>query len=82
MITIANASVYSVNKGTELAYELAYSDGTVVRAVDSSKGTIRKEFLCKGEWKLVGKPYVVTHNKKRAAEVLKETVKKQFTAAA
>ena len=80
MITIADASVYSINKGTELAYQLVYSDGAIVRAVDSSNGTIRKEFLCKGEWKLSGKPYIVVHSKKRAAEILKETVKQQFFA--
>jgi len=82
MITIANASVYSINKGTELAYELVYSDGGVVRAVDSSNGTIRKEYLCKGEWKLSGKPYIVARNKQRQAERIKEIVRQQFGASA
>ena len=80
MITISEASVYSINKGTELAYQLVYSDGSVVRAVTSINGTIRKEYLDKGEWKLSGKPYIVANNKKRAAEILKETVRQQFGA--
>jgi hypothetical protein len=70
MITITSAAVYSI-KG-EIAYEITYSEGTKVRAVESKGNIIRKEAMIDGEWKLVGKPYVVVHNKQRAAEKIKK----------
>lgn len=73
-VTITNAAVYSLNKGTEMAYEITYSEGTKVRAVVGS-GMIRKEAVMDGEWKLSGKAYVVDHSKVRQAERIVNTVK-------
>lgn len=67
-VTIANAAVYSINKGAEIAYQIDYSEGTQVRAVVSAGGWIRKEYKVNGEWKLSGKPYIVNHDKKRHGE--------------
>lgn len=77
MITITEASIYST-KG-EMAYEITYSEGTVVRVVVGS-GLIRKEYKDKGEWKQSGKPYVVKHNARRQAERLVDEVKKFLAA--
>ena len=74
MITITNAQSYSINKGTEVAYEITYSEGTKVRAVVGN-GMIRKEHLKGGVWTLSGKAYVVDHSKQRAAEGIVTTVK-------
>lgn len=74
MVTIIEASVYSMNKGTEMAYEITYSEGTKVRAVESRDQIIRKEYLKDGKWLMSGKPYKVQHNKKRDAETIKKTV--------
>lgn len=72
MITIAEASIYST-KG-EMAYQITYSDGTAIRAVEGAS-IIRKEWLKDGEWTLVGKAaYVVEHSKKRDAEKIKSAV--------
>ena len=73
-ITITNAQIYSMNKGKEVAYEVEYSEGTKVRAVEAGN-TIRKEYKDGDTWKLSGKPYIVDKNKKRQAEKLKEVVK-------
>lgn len=70
MITVESAQVYSIKGGKECAYQIDYSDGTKVRAVEGS-GIIRKEALMGGEWKLSGKPYVVEHSRKRQAEKIK-----------
>lgn len=76
MITVTNAAEYSINKGTEVAYQVTYSDGSNFRAVLSANGWIRKEWKnAKGEWVVVGKPYVVAKDKKRQAERLVEVVK-------
>lgn len=80
MITIANAAAYSINKGSEMAYEITYSEGTKVRAVMSANSIIRKEAVVDGVWKLVGKAYVVDHSKVRAAEKIVAQVK-EFIAA-
>lgn len=69
MITITNAATYST-KG-EMAYQLTYSEGTQVRAVEGS-GIIRKEHKKNGVWVLTGKAYVVDHSKPRAAEQIKK----------
>lgn len=76
MITLTAAQTYSINNGTEVAYEVEYSEGTKVRAVVSAGGWIRKEAFQCGAWVACGKPYVVQHNAKRQAERLVETVKK------
>lgn len=74
MITIAAAAVYSM-KG-EIAHEITYSNGTKVRAVESTGNIIRKECMIGGEWKMSGKPYVVNRNIRRNAEWMVQTVKK------
>jgi hypothetical protein len=66
MITIENASIYSTNG--EMAYQINYSDGTIIRAVESPNRYIRNEYLKNGEWVQSGKPYIVSHNKHRNAE--------------
>jgi hypothetical protein len=71
-VNITNVAKYTT-KG-DMAYEITYSEGTKVRAVESKGNTIRKEAMVEGEWQIVGKPYVVDHNKKRAAEQIKQTV--------
>jgi hypothetical protein len=69
MVTIQAAAVYST--GGAMAYELTYSEGTKVRAVETRDSMIRKECRAADGWKLVGKPYRVTHDAKRAAEQIK-----------
>lgn len=69
MITVQNAQVYSTQG--EMAYEIKYSDGTVVRAVESSGNIIRAEYKTASGWKLTHKPYVVKHSKVRNAERIK-----------
>jgi hypothetical protein len=71
-VTIINAAKYTT-KG-EVAYELTYSEGTKVRAVESKGNIIRNEWLDGAEWKISGKPYIVDHNKKRQAERIKQDV--------
>ena len=76
MITILNASIYSMKQNTEMAYEIEYSDGSFVRAVISTDKIIRREFKNNiGEWVAIGKPYVIRHDVKRNAERIIETVK-------
>jgi len=71
MVTVINAAIYSINKATEMAYQIDYSEGTSVRAVTSRNKIIRKEYKKPdGSWEIVGKPYIITHNKKRNAEGL------------
>lgn len=78
MITIIDAAIYSTNG--EMAYEITYSEGTKVRAVESSDRLIRKEYLKDGAWVQSGKPYVVAHNKRRNAECLKANAQKFLAA--
>jgi hypothetical protein len=80
MITTTNAQIYSIENGTSMAYEKTYSDGSVVRTVVGSNGWISMEYKANGEWKQVGKQYVVKKNKKRQGERMIEIVK-QFVAA-
>jgi hypothetical protein len=80
MITTTNAQIYSIENGTAMAYEITYSDASVVRTVIKSNGWIRMEYKANGEWKQAGKQYVVKKNKKRQGERMVETVK-QFVAA-
>jgi len=74
MIQITNATIYST-KG-EMAYQIDYSNGTSVRAVESTGQIIRKEFKAATGWKQVGKPYKVNHNRKRQAERIKDQAAK------
>lgn len=79
MIQVTDAEIYGT-KGA-IAYEVTYSDGTKVRAVQERDGWIRKEFkTAAGEWKLSGAPYKVEHSKKRAAERIKKTAQEFITA--
>jgi hypothetical protein len=80
MITVANATRYSINKATEMAYEIEYSDGTKVRAVQSKGHVFRKEYSRGGAWVQSGKAYVVNHSKKRQAEQIKQTVEAHLAA--
>lgn len=74
MVKIQDAAIYST--GGAMAFEATYSEGTMVRAVQSAEGWIRKEYKnAAGEWVLSGKPYVVKKNKKRQAERLIERVR-------
>ena len=72
MITITNASIYSM-KG-EMAYQIEYSEGTIVRVVESKDKFIRNEYKTAQGWKQSGKPYVVKRNGKRNAEKIKAQV--------
>lgn len=76
MITIISAQIYFVVQGKELAYQLEYSDGTKVRAVETTYGYIRKEWKDGDEWKLSGKPYIVKKDSNRAVELIKAEVRK------
>lgn len=70
MVTIQNAQVYSA-KG-EMAYQIDYSNGTSVRAVESRGNIIRNEYLAAdGGWEQAGKSYKVDHSKTRQAERVK-----------
>jgi hypothetical protein len=71
MIKITNATIYST-KG-EMAYQIEYSDGTIIRAVESNK-IIRNEFKTATGWKHAGKAYKVDHSKTRQAERVKAEV--------
>lgn len=73
MVKIESTSSYSI-KG-EIAYQINYSDSSKVRAVVSRSGFIRKEFVVNGEWKLVGKPYLVKNDRGRQAERIVQIVK-------
>jgi len=68
MIHITNATIYST-KG-EMAYQIDYSDGTSIRAVESNR-IIRKEHKTAEGWKQAGKAYRVEHSKTRQAEKVK-----------
>lgn len=74
MVTIISTAVVILS-ATETAYQIVYSEGTQVRAVESADGWIRKEWLKKGVWTLVGKPYVVKSSKGRNAERIRDIVK-------
>ena len=69
MITIQNVQVYSTHGS--MAYQIDYSNGTSVRAVESRGQIIRNEFKAGGEWKQAGKAYKVDHSKTRQGERVK-----------
>lgn len=75
-VKVIDAQIYSV--AGEIAYELTYGDGTIVRAVTSPHRIIRKEVGSNGAWRSVGKPYVVGSSKKRAAETIVSMVRRFF----
>ena len=68
MIQITNATIYST-KG-EMAYQIDYSNGTSIRAVESNQ-IIRNERKTAEGWKQAGKAYRVEHSKTRQAEKVK-----------
>lgn len=69
MITVRNAQVYSMQGS--IAYQLDYSDGTSVRAVESVGQIIRNEYKTPTGWKQAGKTYKVNHSKTRQGERVK-----------
>lgn len=74
MITVQTTQSYSIKNASEMAFEIEYTDGTKVRAVESKDRFIRKEWLKNGSWVQVGKPYIISKDKSRAAESIKKTV--------
>jgi hypothetical protein len=75
MVTIQNASVYSINNGTAMAYQIDYSEGTSVRVVEEPSKIIRNEYKTAEGWKQSGKAYIVRKDKKRQGERIIEKVK-------
>lgn len=75
MVTIQNASVYSINNGTAIAYQIDYSEGTSIRVVEEPGQIIRNEYKTAEGWKQSGKPYIVRKNKKRQGERIIEKAK-------
>ena len=73
MVTIQNAQVYTTTAG-ELAYQIDYSTGTSVRAVESRDRIIRNEYKTPAGWKQAGVAYKVVSNKMRQAERVKADV--------
>ena len=71
MITIQNAQVYSTQGS--MAYQIDYSNGTSVRAVESRGQIIRNEHKTPAGWKQAGKAYKVDHSKRRQGERIKAT---------
>ena len=69
MITIQSAQVYSTQGS--MAYQIDYSNGTSVRAVESRGQIIRNEYKTTAGWKQAGKAYVVDHSKRRQGEKIK-----------
>ena len=69
MITIKNASIYSTQGS--IAYQIDYSNGTSVRAVESRGQIIRNEYDTPTGWKQAGKAYKVDHSKRRQGERIK-----------
>lgn len=74
MITITNASIYST-KG-EMAYQVTYSDGTIIRVIQGKDAWVRNEYKKGDTWVAAGKAYLVKKNSKRQAERLIEEVKR------
>ena len=68
MIQITSAQIYSM-KG-EMAYQIDYSNGACIRAVES-KQIIRNEIKTASGWRQAGKAYRVEHSKTRQAERIK-----------
>ena len=71
MITIQNAQVYSTQGS--MAYQIEYSNGTSIRAVESRGQIIRNEYKTPAGWKQAGKAYKVDHSKRRQGERIKAT---------
>lgn len=73
------AATYSMNKGTEFAYELTYEQGRgvkgyKVRAVVMANGMMRVESKAGATWE-AGKPYIVKKNSKRQGDKIVAKVK-------
>lgn len=68
MITVTEATKYSINNGSWMAWEITYSEGTKVRAVKKSGKIIEVQYkTLKSDW-ISRKPYIVKHNRKRNGE--------------
>jgi hypothetical protein len=74
MVTIQNAQIYSMNG--EFCYEIEYTEGTKVRAVESKGNFIRAEYKDGNEWRATCKPYIVNNDKRRNAEKIRDAAKK------
>jgi hypothetical protein len=72
MVTIQSASIYSTGGG--MAYQIEYSEGTVVRVLKMPGKIIRNEYRTVDGWKESGKPYIVRTDKKRQGERIIEKV--------
>ncbi len=78
------AATYSMNKGTEFAYELTYEQGRglkgyKVRAVVMANGMMRVESKMGATWE-AGTPYIVKKNSKRQGDRIAAKVKAMLTA--
>lgn len=76
------AATYSMNKGTEFAYELTYEQGRgvkgyKVRAVVMASGMMRVESKADAGWE-AGKPYIVKKNSKRQGDKIVAKVKRML----
>jgi len=71
MVTIQDASIYSLNG--EIAYQIDYSEGTIVRAVEAPGRIIRTEHKTATGWAGT-KPYNVTRDNRRNGERIKASV--------
>lgn len=69
MIKIQGAQIYST-QGC-MAYQVDYSDGTSVRAIECPGHIIRKEYKAQSGWQQSGKAYKIEHNKHRQGERIK-----------
>ena len=74
-VTVIGASIYSMSKGQEMAHEIEYSEGTVVRVIQDKAGWIRCEYKDKFNCWIETKRYKVLKNKKRNGEGLIEIAK-------
>jgi hypothetical protein len=71
MVTIKSASVYSINGGAAMAYQIDYSEGTSIRVVEEPGQIIRNEYKTADGWTQSGKSYIVRHNRARQGERIK-----------
>jgi hypothetical protein len=64
--------MYSVNGA--MVYQVEYSEGTIIRVIESPGAVIRSEYKTADGWRPAGKPYIVRHDKKRQSERIKDKV--------
>ena len=69
MITVQSAQIYSTQGS--MAYQINYSNGTSVRAVESRSQISRNEYRTLSGWKQAGKAYKIDHSKCRQGERIK-----------